>query len=297
MFNPKVSIIIPVYNWGNYLIEAIESALNQSYNNIEIIVINDWSNDNWITENIAKSYWDKIKYIKKENWWVSSALNTWIKNMTWEYFSWLSHDDLYFPNKIEAQITFLSKIKNRDSVIVNSDYCHIDNNWKILKEIMLNKLVENSDIIDLILNKKYPIYWCSLLIKKDIFEKIWLFNLKLKCTQDYDMWLRILNSNFEIKHLSKVLSKYRRHDTHWNSPLWLLWRFCQKEEFYLYNKFLTEFWKKYNFDYLKILKLRIHYLKSFLIFIFSDFLVCLSKKFKIHSYLSPIWRKYILRRK
>ena len=67
MFNPKVSIIIPVYNWSNYLSEAIESALAQIYNNIEIIVINDGSSDNWATEKIALSFGDKINYIYKKN--------------------------------------------------------------------------------------------------------------------------------------------------------------------------------------------------------------------------------------
>ncbi len=54
MYNPKVSIIIPVYNWANYVSEAIESALNQTYKNVEILVINDWSNDNWETEKVIK---------------------------------------------------------------------------------------------------------------------------------------------------------------------------------------------------------------------------------------------------
>jgi glycosyltransferase involved in cell wall biosynthesis len=100
MFNPKVSIIIPVYNWSNYLSEAIESALAQTYKNIEILVINDWSNDNWASEKIALSFGDKINYIYKENGWVATALNLWIEKASWEYISWLSRDNLYYSNKI-----------------------------------------------------------------------------------------------------------------------------------------------------------------------------------------------------
>ncbi len=118
---PKVTIIIPVYNGENYVSEAIESALAQTYKNIEIIVVNDGSTDN--TEKIIE------KYIKKTNGGVSTALNEGIKNMTGDYLSWLSHDDLYLPNKIEEQIKFLFNLKEKDVIL----YCNsalIDANGK-----------------------------------------------------------------------------------------------------------------------------------------------------------------------
>ncbi|MDR1982842.1 MAG: glycosyltransferase family 2 protein [Holosporaceae bacterium] len=92
-FNPLVSMVTPVYNGSNYMREAIDSALAQTYKNIEIIVVNDGSTDN--TEDIALSYGDKIRYFKKENGGVASALNLAIENMKGKYFSWLSHDDAY----------------------------------------------------------------------------------------------------------------------------------------------------------------------------------------------------------
>ena len=97
--NNKVSIIIPVYNGENYIREAIDSALSQTYKNIEIIVVNDGSKDN--TDEICKSYGKKIKYIKKENGGVATALNTGIKAAKGQYIAWLSHDDLYKENRIE----------------------------------------------------------------------------------------------------------------------------------------------------------------------------------------------------
>ena len=71
----KVSIIIPVYNGSNYLKEAIESALAQTYDNVEVLVVNDGSNDGGATEQIALSYGERIRYFKKENGGVASALN------------------------------------------------------------------------------------------------------------------------------------------------------------------------------------------------------------------------------
>ena len=104
-FQPLVSIVIPVYNGSNYMREAIDSALAQTYERVEVIVVNDGSTDD--TEQIALSYGERIRYFRKENGGVSSALNLGIKEMKGEYFSWLSHDDVYTPDKIEVQIDAL----------------------------------------------------------------------------------------------------------------------------------------------------------------------------------------------
>ena len=101
--NPLVSIIIPVYNGSDFLKEAIESALSQSYKNIEVIVVNDGSSDDGKTEKIALSFNKSIKYFKKENGGVSSALNYGIRKMNGDFFSWLSHDDFYSKEKISAR--------------------------------------------------------------------------------------------------------------------------------------------------------------------------------------------------
>ena len=116
-FNPLVSIIIPVFNGSNYLEDAIQSCLNQYYKNIEILVINDGSDDDHATEQIAAKYKDKIRYFYKENGGCGSALNLGIQEMKGEYFSWLSHDDLYSPNKINSQIEVLSGLVNKNTII------------------------------------------------------------------------------------------------------------------------------------------------------------------------------------
>ena len=95
----KVTIMIPVYNGSNYLKEAIESALAQTYKNKEVVVVNDGSTDDGKTAAIAKSFGNKIKYYEKENGGVSTALNLGIKKATGDYICWLSHDDLYYQNK------------------------------------------------------------------------------------------------------------------------------------------------------------------------------------------------------
>lgn len=93
---PLFSVIIPVYNGSNYLSQAIDSVLEQTYQNIELIVVNDGSTDNFETRNISLSYGNKIRYFEKDNGGVSSALNFGISKMLGKYFCWLSHDD-FFP--------------------------------------------------------------------------------------------------------------------------------------------------------------------------------------------------------
>ena len=206
-FNPLVSIVIPVYNGSNYMREAIDSALAQTYMNIEVIVVNDGSNDGGKTEEIAKSYGDKIRYFYKENGGVASALNVGIREMTGEYFSWLSHDDLYLPEKIEKQISFLSDSRLQDTVVY-SNFMFIDESSSERELFYVpSRYAENSYLAIF----GTFVHGCSTLVPKRCFDKVGFFNEKLLTTQDNEMWTRIANEGFDFVHMPEVLIKSRRH--------------------------------------------------------------------------------------
>jgi glycosyltransferase involved in cell wall biosynthesis len=205
-FNPLVSIIIPVYNGSNYMREAIDSALAQTYKNIEIILVNDGSTDN--TDEIAGSYGDKIRYFKKENGGVSSALNLAIREMRGEYFSWLSHDDVYYPDKIEKQINFLSKLPNKN-IALYSDYVFIDEESITIRKVVLDHQMLEKKIEYALL--RGAINGCTLLIPKKAFDKYGYFDENLKCTQDYAKWFEMMGS-YDFVHMTEVLVKYRLHN-------------------------------------------------------------------------------------
>lgn len=205
-FNPKVSIVIPVYNGANYISSAIDSALNQTYKNIEVIVVNDGSNDEGKTEKIAKSYGNKIRYFLKENGGVSTAFNLGIKKMTGEYFSWLSHDDLYYPNKIEAQIDYLKEYGDKN-IALYSDYDIIDEKSNFIYR-MINDHIDHEYLKHVIIN--CPIHGSTVLIHNSIFKKVGLFNEDLRVIQDFDMWQRIAEQ-YAFIHLKDVLVKVRFH--------------------------------------------------------------------------------------
>ncbi len=167
MKNPKVSIIIPVYNGSDYVAEAIDSALAQTYFNYEVIVVNDGSKDNNATDKICRSFGKKIRYYQKPNGGVASALNFGIKKMTGEYFSWLSHDDLYYPEKLAKQIKFLKK--QTKNTICYTDYDLVDSYNNLIRNVKITPPKEY--LISNLLLKSF-LHGCSLLIPKNAFNKL-----------------------------------------------------------------------------------------------------------------------------
>ena len=208
MKNILVSIVIPVYNGSNYLGQAIDSALAQTYENIEVIVVNDGSKDDGLTEKVALSYGDKIRYFYKENGGISSALNYGISHMEGEYFSWLSHDDLYVPNKIEKQI---EKIETKNDIILCSGSL-IDENGKMLihHTKTLDKTLTGRELFEEFLHR-YALNGLGFLIPKHAFEKVGGFDESLRYLQDLDMWMRLMWYDYRFKCHSDLLVVTRVH--------------------------------------------------------------------------------------
>ncbi len=206
-FNPLVSIVIPVYNGANYIEEAINSALNQTYKNIEIIIVDDGSKDN--TEEIIKKYKDKVRYYKKENGGVATALNLAINKMKGEYFSWLSHDDLYFPDKIEKQVEYLRHCKNK-KIVLFSNYILINENGRLIGNpvIIKHNMIKKKQEYCLL---RGSVNGITILIPKEAFQKCGNFNVNLKCTQDYDLWAKFLKK-YQFVHMRDILSQTRIHE-------------------------------------------------------------------------------------
>jgi hypothetical protein len=208
IFNPLVSIVIPVYNGANYLREAIDSALAQTYPNTEILVVNDGSRDEGKTEAIALSYGDKIRYIAKENGGVATALNRGVREMRGEYFSWLSHDDVYYPQKVAAQVRFLEAQPNRE-IVLYSNFDVIDKHSRVVQDGGIGPVKPRDFIRQLILGD--PIHGCTALVPKSAFDKAGLFDPSLRTTQDYDLWYRMAKQ-FDFVFIDQRLIQSRRHE-------------------------------------------------------------------------------------
>lgn len=259
MYNPKVSIVIPAYNASNYLAEAIDSALAQTYPNVEIIVVNDGSKDNGATEQIALSYGDKIRYFSKENGGSSSALNVGISHMTGEWFSWLSHDDLYVPEKLERQIAYIRSrnigTEELPRHIFFSASELIDSKGNTIKTFRKRKAVAMWEKLCAIPHNGYLIaeptvhnfHGCSCLIHKEAFETVGCFDEKLRLLNDLDLWYRLYAADYKVHYIPEPLVKGRVHaqqisksigysyhnteqDMFWNRSLdWLLEHHSEEE--------------------------------------------------------------------
>ena len=260
MYNPKISIVIPAYNASNYLAEAIDSALAQTYSNVEIIVVNDGSRDNGATAEVAVKYGDKIRYFEKENGGSSSALNVGIANMKGEWFSWLSHDDLYTPDKLEKQVEYINSLGINTSELPKhiffSDCELIDKNGKTIRSANESKALEMANKVNSFEHNGYLIseptvynfYGCSCLVHKDGFKEVGHFDEQLRLINDLDLWYRFYAANYKVHYIPKPLTKGRIHsqqvsksigysyhnseqDMFWNRSLdWLLANYPNDED-------------------------------------------------------------------
>lgn len=191
MPQPLVTIVIPVFRGAEYLGEAIESALGQTWTNCEILVVNDGSDDDGATERVARSYGDRIRYIAKENGGVASALNEGIRQMKGEYFAWLSHDDLYAPQRIAHQMACLEQMRDRKTIIFG-DYSNFTDEKEIETRVVGSKYTQEQLDTPLFAVFHRAVNGCTTLIHREHFARVGLFDEGKKTTQDYDMWFRLM---------------------------------------------------------------------------------------------------------
>lgn len=208
MASPLVSIIIPVYNGANYLRDAIDSALAQTYSECEIIVVNDGSTDN--TEEICLSYGKKIRYYAKQNGGVATAVNIGVEHMQGEYFSWLSHDDVYYPHKVEYSINALYRDGDMTAPLFG-DADLIDMHNQQLIRLRANEGHTNAKLTTGVYSLLYGVVnGNTVMLHRSVFEQCGLFDPLLRTTQDYDMWFRAFR-NRRLVYVNQPLVKYRIH--------------------------------------------------------------------------------------
>jgi len=182
----KVSIIIPIDSNVDSLNESVDSVLGQTYDNIEVLVINtDVNNDH--TKEILKSYGNKIRYFERSEDSIATAIEFGLGKITGKYFSWLLIGNEYHPDKIKKQI---EKTKSHKNTVVVSDWVIRDKNHKSVKTHIVDDIIKKYPSCLFAFNEKIRINTCSLLIPSNLSKSI-IFNKSLPVTQDIDLLNRL----------------------------------------------------------------------------------------------------------
>jgi glycosyltransferase involved in cell wall biosynthesis len=180
---PKVSVIIPTYNRAALLVEAVQSVMKQTYTELELIVVDDGSTDD--TREAILPYLHRIKYLYQERGGVSKARNYGIRVSHGEYIAFLDSDDLWLDKKLEVQVNFMESH--------SSFVSYTDEIW-IRKGKRVNPGKRHRKYSGWIFDKVLPlciISPSSAMMRREVFDRIGLFDETLPACEDYDMWIRV----------------------------------------------------------------------------------------------------------
>lgn len=200
----KVSVIIPTYNSVRFVTEAIDSVLNQTFKDFEILVVDDGSKDE-TKEVLAEKYGDSIRYLNKENGGVSSARNYGIEKAIGKYVAFLDADDVWMPKKLEKQVELLETNPEIGLCYVSTQ--RVDEDLNFLNTIEARVFDDYCET--LLLNLNIVSGSCSsAIVRRDIISQTDGFDSKFSTYADWEMWLR-LSLLTKFAPVTEELVKYR----------------------------------------------------------------------------------------
>ena len=205
MPKPLVSVVIPSYNRAQYIAETIESVLAQTYNNIEVVVIDDGSKDN--TREVVEPYSPRVRYVWQENSERGASRNHGLRLSKGEFLAFLDSDDLWLPNKLEEELRIFGEMPNVG--VVYSDADLVDSEGRFLKTIMRNGY--SGAVTDKLLRDNF-VTLSAHLIRRSLAVQVGGFReeRELSGSEDWEFWIR-LSCVTEFAYLRKVTTKIRTH--------------------------------------------------------------------------------------
>jgi glycosyltransferase involved in cell wall biosynthesis len=203
--NDLISVIIPSYNTGSFVCDAVRSALEQTFSPIEVLVIDDGSTDK--TRAALEQYKDCIRYYRQENGGCSSARNTGIRLASGRFFAFLDADDVWLPDKLSKQYDLLAR--RPEIGLVHSDIWYLDEDTgeKFLKAVGREGFTGDCYTRFFSENR---ILTSSVLVRQECFDKVGVFDEKLRRAEDWDMWMRIAR-HYHFAYINESLLDYRLH--------------------------------------------------------------------------------------
>lgn len=199
-----VSVIIPAYNQGHFLAEAVESVLSQTYPHVEALVVDDGSTDN--TAVVAQQFTDpRVRYLYKPNGGLSSARNEGLRHAQGDFISYLDSDDRFLPQKIELLLAHLNA--HPEIGLVAGQAIPVDEHGRQVGKLFDTPLP--SDGRQLLLGN--PLHVGSVLLRRQWQAQAGFFDETLRSYEDWDMWLRLARLGCQLAYLPQPVSLYRFH--------------------------------------------------------------------------------------
>ena len=215
----KISVVIPTLNRINTLQRALDSVINQTYKAAEIIVVDNGSSDG--TLKFLREQYPKITILTENKIGVSSARNKGIKNSINQWIALLDSDDAWHPRKLEIQTSIL------DSALKEYNLIHTDEVW-FRNNKHINQMKKHKKQGGYIFERCLSLCCISpssVLFKKNILDKVGLFDESLPVCEDYDMWLKICSSEEVLFAQDKLTYKYGGHKDQLSKSYWGMDRF------------------------------------------------------------------------
>ena len=205
---PAITVVIPVFNGENYLGEAVESVLAQTFRDFEILIVDDGSTDTtWtIVERYMATYPGVVRGLRKQNGGPATALNAGIQAAQGKYFAWLSHDDRFVPHKLATQFTFLSQ--HPEIVGVYNDYALIDDKG-VTTGMVYSVYYRPRQMMRHLLQAVF-INGSTLMIERRCLQEVGLFDESIRYANDAIMWLH-LTHRYQLGYIPEPLTEYRMH--------------------------------------------------------------------------------------
>jgi len=222
---PLVSVIMPAYNASLYIKEAVDSVFKQTFDNFELIVVNDGSSETPQMEAELASFMDRILYVKQSNRGSSGACNTAIRAARGRYIARLDSDDYWEPAYLEHQIRIMSADPSIDVLSPNARYF---GDPLYDGQLFLDPQLPGTEItFQAFVTERVRIFSGST-AKRDVLMKVGLFDENLGSGEDFELWLRILNHGYRIHSHSEPLVNYRqRPGSHTSRPIWIYANFVK----------------------------------------------------------------------
>ena len=202
---PRVSVIVPSYNQARFVAATVDSALAQTYPEVEILVVDDGSTDD--TRAVLAAYTDRIRYIYQENRGLAAARNTGFLASRGDYLLFLDGDDLIHPEKIARHVSVLET--EPECGLVYSAWQQIgEDGTRVLGEVRPGA---HGQVLTRLLLRRFFFFPSAAVVRRACFERVGLFDESLAWGEDADMWLRLARAGYAFGYLDQPLLQYRIH--------------------------------------------------------------------------------------